>query len=543
MKHIHLLESIQHNNAVLFLGEELSTSAGLPGWKDFIAPLAQLLESPWPTNQNDLTTEHFLRTALYYENLFGRHALIDHLRISLKSSKQQPSFLYNLIVSLPIRTVFTTNYDNLLERAFQQVGREYDLVVEESELAFWNDQNAQIIKLCGDLTRPDSIIITQHDFNTYFFKHPRLTERLRTILESKTALFLGYSFQTPFFHQIWDNIGLDFGKLRRRGYIVLYDASPLDVDNFQHRGMQVINLEMYKGDKTDVLEQWLKELHKQLLPHYTTSTQFKGENGSPTPSSQLQFGIGKRWAILVGVNEYEDKFHYGQLNVCAKDVHSVREHLIDGGFEQNRIRLLTDDSHELPTRDNTLVVLKAIAEVTEQDDLLLFYYSGHGDEDEGESYLVMRNGRHLVLSDTAVSISRIKEILSRAKARAKVIILDACHSGADIGKKGPKKMSAEFIQRVFEQAEGMAILASCKQGQVSYEWNSKECSVFTYFLLKALAGQADFDEKGFVTVQDVNRYVVDSVTEWAAQKNTSQTPTLQYTVAGDIILCWYKTAI
>ena len=53
---------------------------------------------------------------------------------------------------------------------------------------------------------------------------------------------------------------------------------------------------------------------------------------------------------------------------------------------------------------------------------------------------------------------------------------------------------------------------------------------------EALQGLADRDEKGFVTVQDASRYVTDGVKLWASQRNVSQTPTLQYTVAGDIIL-------
>jgi uncharacterized caspase-like protein len=141
-----------------------------------------------------------------------------------------------------------------------------------------------------------------------------------------------------------------------------------------------------------------------------------------------------------------------------------------------------------------------------------------------------------VLGDTAVPVARVKQIVERAPARAKVLLLDACHSGADVGQKGPRPMSPEFIQRVFEQAEGLAILSSCQQGQVSYEWRLRERSVFTHFLLEALAGAADRDGKGFVTVQDANRHVANGVKLWASQRNLSQTPTLQYSVAGDIIL-------
>jgi len=227
------------------------------------------------------------------------------------------------------------------------------------------------------------------------------------------------------------------------------------------------------------------------------------------------------------------------LQVCAKDVEATRQELVAGGFDPDRIRLLTDGTPELPSRTNILAALKSVANATEPDDLLLFYYSGHGDEAGGESYLVARDGRRLVLSDTAVPLSRVKEIVEEAPARAKVIVLDACHSGADIGGKGPKPMSAEFIRRVFEQAEGLAVLASCQQGQLSYEWQAQERSTFTHFLLEALAGAADRDEKGFVTVQDASRHVTNGVKLWASRQNVSQTPTLEYTVAGDIILTRY----
>jgi uncharacterized caspase-like protein len=252
------------------------------------------------------------------------------------------------------------------------------------------------------------------------------------------------------------------------------------------------------------------------------------------------YGTGRRWAVLAGVNEYEDKANYGRLQVCVEDVNAVYEQLAASGYNQARIRVLADDRPELPTRGNILVTLKAVADATEPNDLLLFYYSGHGDEDSGECYLVARDGRRLVLGDTAVRMSRIKEIIGQASARAKVIVLDACHSGADIGSKGPQPMTSGFINRVFAEAEGQAILASCKQGEYSYEWSAHKRSVFTHFLLEAFEGQADRDEKGFVTVQDVSRYVVDRVKLWASQQKVCQTPTLQYAVAGDIILVHYR---
>ncbi|MCP4544656.1 MAG: PQQ-binding-like beta-propeller repeat protein [Chloroflexi bacterium] len=276
--------------------------------------------------------------------------------------------------------------------------------------------------------------------------------------------------------------------------------------------------------------------HEPSMSAYMSPAKGNGE----TPDAEPPLGIGNRWAVLAGVDEYQDDANYGQLQTCVKDAAAIREQLAASGFDPSRVRLLISNAGQPPTKANILVVLKAVADAIEPDDLLLFYYNGHSDKHGDESYLVARDGRRLVLADTAVPLSRVREIVQEAPARAKVIVLDACHSGADIGGKGPKKMSAEFIRRVFEEAEGLAVLASCKKGQLSYEWRDpgpgQGRSVFTHFFLEALTGEADRDDKGFVTVQDTSRYVSNGVKLWASQRNLSQTPTLQYTVAGDIIL-------
>jgi hypothetical protein len=96
--------------------------------------------------------------------------------------------------------------------------------------------------------------------------------------------------------------------------------------------------------------------------------------------------------VLVGADECEDQANCGRLHVCVKDVGAIREQLVAGGFDPARVRLLTDHARdELPTRANILTALKSVADATGQGDLLLFCYSGHGDEAGGESYLVAQN--------------------------------------------------------------------------------------------------------------------------------------------------------
>ena len=260
----------------------------------------------------------------------------------------------------------------------------------------------------------------------------------------------------------------------------------------------------------------------------------KGGSNVP-PDLPPVYGQGSRWAILVGINHYVDP-NYPKLTSPASDVQAIYTQLLKGGFAQERIHLLADDIGTEPTRENILATLKHVADATEPDDLLLFYYSGHGDVAQGKSYLVTRSSYQMILSDSAIAVSRLNALMETAKARAKVIILDACHASAALGQKGETAMSAAFIKRVFEEAEGLAILSACEQGQISWETAELKGGVFTHYLGQALAGAADWDGKGFVTVQDVSRFVVDGVKLWASHNQRSQTPTLHYMLAGDIIL-------
>lgn len=301
----------------------------------------------------------------------------------------------------------------------------------------------------------------------------------------------------------------------------------------QLNGLALEHLGISFNDLCLGLQPTLKKTTQPTPGHQDMSEGAKGD-AAPAPTPAV-LNTGQAWAVLVGINTYEDAY-IADLQVCVGDVAAVHRALAPS---YQVARLLTDATPErLPTRANILGELSILSQAAGEGDLLLFYFSGHGMAEEGESYLLPRDARLAALKHTAVNMRDVRELIEQSPARAKVIVLDACHSGASIGKAGPA-MTPEFIQQVFEKAQGIAVLASCMQKQQSWEWPAKKQSVFTYYLLEALRGQADLDNKGFVTVSDASRYVTDGVKRWAAQEGVPQTPTLQYTVAGDIILLRY----
>jgi hypothetical protein len=285
-----LVARLRQGEVVLFIGAGLSIGAGLPGWGALIRPLAQSVGYRLPAEDEFLTADHLLTAAQHYENQRSRASLLQHLRDELDTTGVRPTPAHSLIVSLRAQVIFTTNYDDLIELALRQAGRRFSAIVSESQLAFWSEDRVQVVKLCGDLQRPDSVIISKNDFNTYLPTHPRLAERLRTTLESKTALFLGYSLQDPFFNQIWDHIGLDFGKLRRAGYAVLFDVNPLDADDLRQRGIHVVSLQTQGRDRTALLAEWLQalaaELESSAEPEARPAAEGQPEPAPPTPEKE-----------------------------------------------------------------------------------------------------------------------------------------------------------------------------------------------------------------------------------------------------------------
>jgi hypothetical protein len=282
-----LTTSLSRGDVVLFIGAGLSIGAGLPGWGALVRPLAEAVGYRLPAEDQFITADHLLTGLQHYENQRGRQNLIQHLCDKLDTTTVDPTPVHQVIASLPVHILFTTNYDDLIEQALRQARHRHNVITSESQLALWSEEHAQVIKLCGSLDRADSIIITKSDFNTYSSTHARLTDRLRTVLEIKTALFLGYSLQDPFFNQIWDHIGLNFGDLRRRGYAALFDVDPLEADDLRRRGIYAVDLAAPGVDRTAALAEWLKVLGEQNEPAGSQNRQSSAQ-ASPDSGSMLR---------------------------------------------------------------------------------------------------------------------------------------------------------------------------------------------------------------------------------------------------------------
>jgi hypothetical protein len=241
--------------------------------------------------------------------------------------------------------------------------------------------------------------------------------------------------------------------------------------------------------------------------------------------------IKQRCALLIGVHDYVDPV-FSNLHNTVNDVVQLGEVLKGFGYT---VVVLHDDQKEerlKPTRENIWAELRRMIKHTGPGDLLLVHFGGHGVLDEKKTaYLVPANGRFAALEESAVNLETFKKELIAAHAQAKILLLDACHSG--IKGRGALEMTPEFERLVLMEAEGMATLAACKKGQVAHEYEEKPHGAFTYFLLEGLQGKAKDDHNRFITFDGLKDYVTYAVKDWALKKGYQQHPNASTQLVGD----------
>ncbi|NDD65729.1 MAG: caspase family protein, partial [Acidobacteria bacterium] len=132
----------------------------------------------------------------------------------------------------------------------------------------------------------------------------------------------------------------------------------------------------------------------------------------------------KRYALLVGVNTYEDT-QITPLVGAANDMVLLEDALVKyGGFDRDRIVRLTTDSTEpltRPTSGNILQKLSNILKIVPEDGLLLLAFSGHGIERDQRAFLLPTdarvNGDIELLERTSIEVGSIGQKIEKKRNR------------------------------------------------------------------------------------------------------------------------------
>lgn len=228
----------------------------------------------------------------------------------------------------------------------------------------------------------------------------------------------------------------------------------------------------------------------------------------------------KIWAVVVGVASYP---HMPPLKFTDDDANRYYTFLKSpegGALPDEQVALLLDES---ATNASILATMKNMYAKADENDVIVFYFSGHGIDGAFIPYDFDGYTNQLLHED-------VKEILTSSKAKHKVCIADACHSGSLWAAKGYTASEQSAIDKYYKafvnSKGGIAFLMSSKSGENSLEDHGLRSGIFSHFLIKGMKGAADLNMDRIISVQEIYAYTYTQVKEYTLNQ---QSPTLHGT--------------
>jgi len=225
-----IVESVRNGECVLFLGA-MASAPSPPGSRFAYSDgppsgsaLSQRLVKTFDYQGEDATNLARVSLHVQYREYGSRQSLVKALRQEIApedavgNPRIVPSPALHMLAALPFRIVITTNYDDLFETALAQVEvktpdgslapkrpliKVYDPTRQGPPENVPLDPSANkpiLLKLHGDFSLPESIVITEEDYIVFIQRmsslhlHP-IHENIRARMKTWPVLFIGYSLK------------------------------------------------------------------------------------------------------------------------------------------------------------------------------------------------------------------------------------------------------------------------------------------------------------------------------------------------------------
>jgi Caspase domain/RDD family len=248
---------------------------------------------------------------------------------------------------------------------------------------------------------------------------------------------------------------------------------------------------------------------------------------------------GQRKALIVANDEY-DQEALRDLLAPAADAEALGRVLGDRQIGEFTVEVVRNEpAHVIQAH------IEELFSESRPDDVLLIHFSGHGLKSEsGELFFAASNTRPNRLGSTAVSADFVQRCMRASRSRSVVLLLDCCYGGAfaqgvKVRAAGDVNVLDSFPQERTGGGRGRAVITASSAMEYAFEGDQladdrrRRPSVFTSALVEGLAtGDADRDEDGWVSLNELYDYVFDKVRE----QNPHQTPSRQVELEGDLYL-------
>ncbi len=210
----------------------------------------------------------------------------------------------------------------------------------------------------------------------------------------------------------------------------------------------------------------------------------------------------KIWAVVVGIGRYatmptlkytvDDAYHYYAFLKSPEG----------GALPDNQIKVLVNED---ATRNNILQTMRQTLLRADENDVIMFYFSGHGLDGAfiPQDYDGLNNKLYH---------NEVKAIFEKSLAKHKICIADACNSGSLIALKTPYADAMKQYYKAFADTKGgIALFMSSQKEEFSLEDQGLRSGIFSHYLIRGLKGDADEDHNKIITMRELYDFVYKNV--------------------------------
>jgi hypothetical protein len=235
----------------------------------------------------------------------------------------------------------------------------------------------------------------------------------------------------------------------------------------------------------------------------------------------------RRLAVVVGAGSFRDA-GIAAVPFAAEDAAAFAGHLRDkAGFAGGDVKVLAGEEATLArVREALLDLAKGPGH---PDDLLVFYYAGRGMVQKGATqprlFLALGDTNPGNLTLSALFVPELADALAKAPGRVRVV-LDASFSGGNASRSQGEAVSGgqDVLRQSFGSRDRWACLYAAGDGTGALALDEVSRGLFTHFLVKGLAGEAEADGTDGVSVDEIAKYLAKNVPATADFLGEAQTP-------------------
>jgi hypothetical protein len=252
----------------------------------------------------------------------------------------------------------------------------------------------------------------------------------------------------------------------------------------------------------------------QTLALSILPTGIKADDVDHIPALATGFRQPHTYLISIGIGSYRDQ-QVPSRKFASVDAEMVANYFQSlGGLPASNVRLLRDWKALRPDIDEAL--LDWLPPHMNRDAVVIVYFAGLASvSSTGETFLVPYDGTATTTS-RAYPLKDLEAALSRLKAKQTVFLFDGI-----VSRMGPESRTKTAPPQWNPTGSStLHVIGTSGLGR-GLEDDQHRHGLFTYYLLRALRGEADTNQDGDVTLGETVTYLSQKV-RWASKTHMNQ---------------------